>query len=255
MNKLAERIRHARRRGNRRLGFGLAQDPQAASRGLLIAARGRDANGADLVILADLATLDATAPAAASDLPATGGTGDALIGVAASPLTASGAEQAGAAGAAFVVYDAQHADADALLREKLDFVLQLPERATPDRALEDAELRAVSTLRPALVIGPAVTAPMSVAALIDLRRTALTVGAPLAVAIPADTTSGLLEVLRDSGVVVLILDAPSAEQVSALRARIAELPVSPRRRDDDSSPVVSGVRAEADDPDDDFDDD
>ena len=36
MNKLAERLRAARRR-DRRLGFGPADAPQAASRGLLIA--------------------------------------------------------------------------------------------------------------------------------------------------------------------------------------------------------------------------
>jgi len=241
MNKLTERIRLARRRGGRRLGFGLTQDPQSASRGLLVAARGAPADGVDIVIVADAATAGATGS-------------DALIGFDASPLTARGAEKAEHAGATFVVYDPDHADAQALLREKLDYVLRLP-----DRALEDSELRAVGTLRPALVIAPDIAEPMSVTALIDLRRIALTVSAPIGVGIPADAATGLLEVLRDSGVVTLILDAPSAEQVSTLRERIGELPVSPRRRDDESSPVVSGVRAEADEEDEeddgDFDED
>ena len=74
----------------------------------------------------------------------------------------------------------------------------------------------------------------------------------LAVPVPATATTRLLEVLRDSGVVVLLLESPSPDDVAALRARIAELPVRPRRHDDDG-PVVTGVRPEGGD--DDFDDD
>ena len=233
MNKLAERIRHARRRGGRRLGFGLSGETQGSSRGLLIAARGSlpqgsAASGADLAIVVDAENA---------------GTGQALLGIDSSPLTAASAEAAEQAGAAFVVYDPDQAEAEALLREKLDYVLQLP-----PRAIEDSELRAVSTLRPALVIGPAATEPLPVASLIELRRIALTVGAPIATPVPATAGTDLLEILRDSGVVVLILDSPSADEVTALRARIAQLPLSPRRRDDDG-PVVTGVRAEADEDD------
>lgn len=238
MNKLSERLRHARRRGGRRLGFGVGDAGKATSRGLLIAARGAGAEGIDIALLPDPAAIGST-------------DGDVVVGVQANPLTAAAAEAAESAGAAFVVYDPDHADAEALLREKLDYALQLP-----DRAVEDSELRAVSTLRPTLVIGPAVGEPLPVAKLIDLRRISLTLAAPLAVAIPADAGRDLLEVLRDSGVVVLILDSPSAEQVAALRARIDELPLSPRRRDDEPPPVVTGIRAEsAAGEDDDFDDD
>lgn len=231
MNKLAERLRAARRR-DRRLGFGPADAPQAASRGLLIAARGADAAGADLALLPDAAAV---------------GDSDALAGVELSPLTTEGAATAEEAGAAFVVYDPDQAEAEALLRVRLDYVLRLPARE-----IEDGELRAVASLRPTLVIGPAVGDPMPVAALIALRRVGLGVGAPLAVSIPATAGAGLLEVLRDSGVVVLVLESPSAEEVAALRARIAELPVRSRRREDDS-PVVTGVRPEAIE--DDFDED
>jgi hypothetical protein len=201
---------------------------------LLIAARGASAEGVDLAIVAD--------PGAVSEA------GDVVLGVEARPLTSSDAEAAEKAGAAFVVYDPDQAEAEALLREKLDYVLRLP-----DRAIEDSELRAVGSLRPALVIGPASEEPLPVGRLIELRRIGLTVGAPLAVPIPADAGRNLLEILRDSGVVVLVVESPSGDQVKALRARIAELPVGPRRRDDDSTPVVTGVRAEADE--DDFDDD
>ena len=232
MNKLAERIRHARRRGGRRLGFGVSGETQGSSRGLMIAARAGDPTGADLAIVDDAAGVDA---------------GEALLGVAASPLTTAAAQAAEEAGAAFVVYDPDHAQAEALLREKLDYVLQLP-----DRSVEDSELRAVGSLRPALVIGAAAAEPMPVAGLIELRRVALTVGAPLAVSVPAAAGAGLLEILRDSGVVVLLLDAPSAAEIASLRERIAALPIAPRRRDDEG-PVVTGVRAEADE--DDFDDD
>ncbi len=231
MNKLAERLRAARRR-DRRLGFGPADAPQAASRGLLIAARGADPAGADLAMLPD-----ATSVAGC----------DALAGVELSPLTTEGAAAAEEAGAAFVVYDPDEADAEALLRVKLDYALRLPARP-----IEDGELRAVASLRPALVIGPAVAGPMPVAGLIELRRIGLGVGAPLAVAIPATAGAGLLEVLRDSGVVALVLESPSADEVAALRARIAELPARSRRREDDA-PVVTGVRPEA--VEDDFDDD
>ncbi len=231
MNKLAERLRHARRRG-RRLGFGLAGAPEGAERGLLIAARSPDPVGADLAILPEAAAVAGS---------------DALAGVELSPLTAEAAEAAEGAGAAFVVYDPDDADAEALLRVDLDYVLHLPARS-----IEDSELRAVASLRPALVIAPAVSAPMPVAGLIALRRIGLGVGAPLAVPVPATAATRLLEVLRDSGVVVLLLESPSADEVATLRARIAELPVRPRRHDDDS-PVVTGVRPEGGD--DDFDDD
>ena len=172
---------------------------------------------------------------------------DGLAGVELSPLTTAGAAAAEEAGAAFVVYDPDQAEAEALLRVRLDYVLRLPARE-----IEDGELRAVASLRPTLVIGPAVTEPMPVAALIALRRIGLGVGAPLAVSIPATAGAGLLEVLRDSGVVVLVLESPSADEITALRGRIAELPARSRRRDDDS-PVVTGVRPEA--VEDDFDDD
>ena len=231
MNKLAERLRHARRRG-RRLGFGVAGAPQGAERGLLIASRGPDPVGADLAVLPDAAAVAGS---------------DALAGVELSPLTPEGAEAAERAGAAFVVYDPDDADAEALLRVDLDYVLRLPARS-----IEDSELRVVASLRQALVIAPAVSAPMSVAALIALRRIGLGVGAPLAVPVPATATTRLLEVLRDSGVVVLLLESPSPDDVAALRARIAELPVRPRRHDDDAH-VVTGVRPEGGD--DDFDDD
>ncbi len=231
MNKLSERLRHARRRG-RRLGFGVAGAAQAAERGLLIASRGPDPAGADLAVLPDAAAVADS---------------DALAGVELSPLTPAGAEAAEAAEAAFVVYDPDDADAAALLRVKLDYVLRLPARP-----IEDSELRAVASLRPALVIAPAVAEPMPVAGLIALRRIGLSVGAPLAVPVPATAGANLLEVLRDSGVAVLLLESPSADDVAALRARIAGLPVRPRRRDEDS-PVVTGVRPEGGE--DDFDDD
>jgi hypothetical protein len=244
MNQLTERIRQARRRGGRRLGFGVTEE-QRASHGLLVAAAGVAVEGVDLAILKGCPDH----PANAAAVTAARAAGAAIVGIETSPLGRAEAEAAQAAGAAFVVYDPDTALADALLVEKLDYVLRLP-----DREIEDSELRAVGTLRPALVIVPAVSDPLPVRALIELRRLGLSVGAPIAVQVPVDASRDLLEVLRECGVVVLVVADADAEAVAGLLARIDDLPLTPRRRDDEMGPIVTGVRPESDEAEE-FDDD
>ena len=92
--------------------------------------------------------------------------------------------------------------------------------------------------------------PLPLATLLDLRKLVRSVRVPLAVAVAADAAAGSLEALRDSGIVALILPEPSAQQVEALRARIAELPERPRRRAEEESPLLGDLTtsvAEAED--------
>ena len=238
MSKLTERIRQARRRGGRQLGFGASNARTAASRGLLIAAQGGGVEGADIVVVPE-----------ADAIGAAGGSPGTLVGVEIAPLTAAAAEAADRGGADFVLYDPEQAQAEALMRERLDYVLRLP-----DRSLDEDELRAIATLRPALVVAGAVSGALSVLDLIALRRLALLIGAPLALPVPSDASGELLQILRDSGVVVVVLDSPSAEAVAALRERIAALPLGQRRDDDDVSPTLPSLPG-AGVGDDDFDDD
>ena len=221
MGKLIERIGQVRRGGGRQIGFGVSNHRNVASHGLLIGSRGAAVPGVDMAIVADADAIGASRSAAV------------LVGPEIASLTAAAAEAADNAGADFVVYDPGQTQVDALLREHLDYVLRLP-----SCSLSEDELRAVATLRPALVLGEGVTNTLSVLDLIALRRMALLIAAPLALPIPTDASVELLEVLRDSGVVVVILDSPETEIVAELRERIGALPRVPRRRADEATPTL-----------------
>ncbi len=228
MSKLSEQIRAARVGGGRPLGFGAVAAPKRRDpRGLLIAAVGADAAGADVVIVAaDL--MEASAVQRSVEAA-----GDALLGLEPTSLTAERVTAAEEGGASFVIYRPEAATADALLSEKLEYVLRLP-----PEPLEESDLRAIGSLRPTLVIAAAVSDPLPVVNLLQLRKLVLNLGAPLAVLVTADASSGLLQALRDSGVTVLLLDAPTAEQVETLRERIGALPQRSRRRGEDTTPVI-----------------
>ena len=233
MNKLSNQIRATLTHAARPMGFGPARETKSAG-GVLIAALGDALNGADILIVpadcaADLASLAQNA-------------GGATVGVEPAELTPNGVAAVAEAGAQFVVWQPDSARADALLNPRLDYVLRLATDALPD----ESTLRALSSLRPTLVIAAAATDPYSVTALLALRRSAMLVGAPVAVPVTAEVSAGLLQALRDSGVAVVLLAQPTAAEIDALRARFAALPERPRRRTGDEEAMVPSVQPGAD---------
>ena len=133
-----------------------------------------------------------------------------------------------------------------MLDEEMDYVVRLP-----DPRIDEADARALGSLRPA-EIAVAVQFPLSLKAVLDIRRLALFASAPLGTVCPSDISAGDIEALRDSGVAVLVL-APgaSAEDVVAVKRRIADLPEPKSRRDDDTQALLPTTRASADDSSDD----
>lgn len=201
------------RRGNQRqaarpLGFRAAKEPPPPS--ILIATRG-PVEGHDIYIFNKPPRYRITV-----DRP--------LCGLEVDSLTAELTQAAQEAGLAFVAFRPQRSRADAIANADIDFVLQLDDRL-PER--EDA--LALATLRPILAILPAPDLPLSLRDLLAARRLAVMLDAPIALQAPADISSGDLEVLRDSGLAVIILDPASPEDVASLRERIVALP-EPRRR-------------------------
>lgn len=242
MTKLSGTIKATRVGGGRRIGFGTNSASSATDqRGLLIGALGSDLNGADLLIVA----ADADDSKALKKVDK----GGAPLGVEPPSLTADGARQAQEAGADFVVYQLATAQADALLSEKLEYVLRLAD-GTPS----EADLRAIASLHPTLVVAADAAEPLAVSASLELRKIALGVAAPLAVGVSADASAGQLQALREAGVVVLLLSKPTTDQVGSLRERIAELPRSSRRKGEDVTPMIPGLGA-SEEEEDDFDDD
>jgi hypothetical protein len=228
MAKLSDAIRAARRRGGRPMGFGHAASSDGApKRGLLIAVVGPERQGADVHIVPDVAAVEAAVAAA----------GGRPIGVAAGAPTADDVAAAERAGAAFVVLDPATATADALFGDKIEYAFRLP-RATTD----EGALRALGSLQPALIVLDGVPHPLPVEEMLAIRRIVMQTGTPTAAPVAADASTSLCRALRDSGVSVLLLDAPSPAQVDALRERIASIP-EPSRRGREAGPVVPGVAA------------
>lgn len=226
MGKLADAIRQRRRRSQRRLGFGAAQE--GGGRTMLIATAGEVAG-------AEICLLDAPDEGAA-----------ALWGLNADGLDADARQAAAEQGAAFLVVGSTSADGAALLLERgVDLVLRLDADHTDD------ELAAFATLRPTLAVAPNPDFPLSVSAVAGLRRIVSRVGAPLGVMISEEVSDADLELLRDSGVAAPMLPlGATADDVKALAERLEALPErKPDARTDAPAlvPQLSGDQGDEED--------
>lgn len=237
MTKLSDAIQSARRRGGRPIGFGLDSSiDKKPQRGLLIAAIGSERNGADVHLL----------PSADDIADAVGTADDAPVGIASDTLSKQVVDDADGAGAVFVVFNPSTTNADALLSESLEYGVRIGADTT-----DETELRALGSLHPVIVVTDAVPDPLPVRDLLALRRLAMLVSAPLAVPVAAGASQTHLQSLRDSGVAVLLLDSPSAEDVEALREEVASIPEVSRKGRREAAPVVPSLGSA---PDEDFDD-
>ena len=233
MGKLANRLRSAKQRGDRPMGFETGEAKPHLRRGLLIAVAAGEVHGADALIraadLSDAAAL--TQLASGHKVP---------VGVEPAALTHAGAKAAEKAGVDFVVFRVGGTTADALTRFELDYVLRV------DGVPSEAELRVLGSLRPLLIIVPRIEAPIPLSRALELRQVAMMSGTPLAAPVSPEIEVESLAALRDSGVALLILEQPTAAEVEALGGRIADMPERPRRGSDDTPTLPGATDADAD---------
>lgn len=219
MGKFADAIRDRRQSRQRRLGFGAAAEERQPS--MLVGAIGV-VEGADFC----LALSD-------DDVSAAEAAGVDLWGTRLDALTAEAVDEAKARGAAFVSFELDGARADGLLDEDMDYVVRLG-----DLSMAEADARALGSLRPA-EIAVEVAFPLGLGTVLDLRRLAMLVSAPMGVKCPTDISAGDIEALRDSGVAVFVLGPEaSAEDVAAVKQRIADLPERKPKRDEGAQPLI-----------------
>jgi hypothetical protein len=154
------------------------------------------------------------------------------------------------AGADFVVLDADTAMADAALEEKIGFVLPVSLDA------EDADLRLIGDLPLDALIVPGVDGRLTLRAALRLRRVAALARTPLLAEVDAGIDASSAQVLRESGVVGLIVDGASIGKLGKLRETIGALPPRGRRREEHHEATIpAGVTGGDEDEDDDWDDD
>ena len=226
MGKFADAIRDRRKSRQRRLGFGAAAEARQPS--ILVGAIGV-VDGADFCLA--LSDEDASA-AESAEVELWGRRLDALT-----PENVAAARQQGAS---FVSFTIETARADGLLDEDMDYVLRLN-----DLRIDEADARAIGSLRPA-EIAVEVEFPLSLSAVLGLRRLAMLAATPIGAKCPTDVSPGDIEALRDAGVAVLVLgpDA-SSDDIAALKQRIVDLPERKSRRDEDAQPLLPTMQAGA----------
>ena len=247
MSKLRDRLRGAASRRPAPLGFAPRDRAGASARRVLVVAAVSGANeaaraaasGADALLLrgagedgaADLAALAATVEAA-SGVPlgalvpaAAPADADALIG----------------AGADFLVFDPDRAEAAALLRSGLGHVAALPEALAAPEAPADA-LRLLQPLDlDAILIPPPPEGAPTVRGQLLVRRVADLAGKPLIA--PADASSDALrlEVWRDAGAAAALAGVWA---LSAVLAAADAVPPPRERRDARPDALVPSVAPE-----------
>ena len=228
MGKFADAIRDRRKSRQRRLGFGASSEERPAS--MLLGTVGV-VEGADFC-LAFSESDEADARSASVG----------LWGARLDELTAENVASAKERGASFVSFVLDGARADAMLDEEMDYVVRLP-----GPRIDEVDARALGSLRPAEIAVP-LQFPLSLQAVLDIRRLALFASVPMGTVCPTDISAGDIEALRDSGVALLALaQGASAEDVAAVKQRIADLPERKSQRDDDAHPLLPTMRPSADD--------
>ena len=234
MGQLADRLRIAKLRGDPPIGFAARAADVRKRRALLIVVRGEQAQGGDaLIVRADLSD-EATLRTLTS-------TNETPVGIEPPQLTHTGAVNAEKAGVDFIVFRVDNTAATALTRPKLDYILRVEDVPS------EGELRALGSLRPLFILVPPIEAPITLGRAMELRQVAMMSSTPLGAPVAAEIDVESLAALRDAGVAVLLLDEPTAAEVTALAARIAEMPARPRQHrggDLPTLPSMSGAEGQ-----------
>ena len=247
MSKLSDRIRKAARPEPAPLGFG-AHAARASSPSLLVIVRlsSGDAGKAEEASKkgADAVIVDGADSGRAKDVSAKA----AAVALGVRPSHADRKSVAGLrdAGTDFVVLDPESAMAEAMLEEKIGFVLDY--RGDGD----DTGLRLLGEVGLDAIIIPSPPERFTLAELLKLRRLAALTRVPLMTAVKADSEAGYLHTLRDSGVAGVIIESSGLGKLSDLQSRIASLPARGRRREERAEAVLPAATPSHDE---DFEDD
>jgi hypothetical protein len=232
MSKLSERIRRAARPEPAPFGFGAAAAP-ARSPSMLIIVR-LAAN--ESARAADAAKAGADAVIVAGD-PAKAKADGAILGAALEKTDRNSATAARESGVDFLLLDAATALAEAMLDQKLGYVLQLTEE------LDDTRTRLLGDLNLDAIIVPSPQPPVTLARLLELRRVAGLARTPLLVQADAGIDASLLQVLRDSGAAGVVVDAAAIGKLGELKERITNLPAAGKRHEERAEVTVSAHAA------------
>jgi len=247
MSKLSDRIRRAGKTEPAPMGFAAAA-AKAAAPSLLVIAKlddsGKIAEAVDKGADAVLVEMDA------ARLRSAKAPDDAIIGVVAKKADRKEASALREAGADFLVVD-EDSDAGAMLDEKLGFVMAVSTRD------EDTRLKVTGDLTLDALLVAAPEPPMTVGRVLDLRRVAGMGRAPLLVEIDADADAGVLQLLRESGAIGVVV--AGAGKVAELKERIASMPVRGKRPEEHGGdqplvPASTSAGSHNHDDDDDYDD-
>jgi len=233
MSKLADRIRKASRPEPPPIGFGATTTARKNPSLLTVvrlsagdAGKAGDAaaRGADVVII------DGADAGKAKD--ALSKSGDVCIGARPPHADRRAVAALREAGADFAVLDAESALAEAMLEEKIGYVLDY--RGDGD----DTGLRLLGELGLDAIIVPPPPERLTLHELLKLRRTAALTRTPLLTSVKPDAEAGYLQVLLDSGVAGVIVDWSAAGKLGDLKARIESLPPRGRRREERAEAVL-----------------
>lgn len=243
MSKLSDRIRRASKMIPAPIGFGPAA-AQAKVPTMLIIVRlsGNEAGKA-----ADAARAGADAVVIAGDLGKAKANG-AILGLAPDKADQKAAAAARQAGVDFLVLDPAKALAEAMLDQKLGYVLTLSE------PMDDVRTRLLGDLNLDAIIVKALPAPVTLAQLLELRRIAGLARTPLLVQADAGIDVALLQILRDSGAAGVVVEASAIAKLAELRDRIASLPTAGHKTAERAEVTVSSSAASGHNHDD-YDDD
>lgn len=243
MSKLSDRIRRAAKVTPAPFGFGPAAVQTKVPTMLVIVRLAGNETGK----AADAAKAGADAVIVAGD-PGKAKANGAILGLAPDKADQKAATSAREAGVDFLVLDPAKALAEAMLDQKLGYVLTLSE------PMDDVRTRLLGDLNLDAIIITAPAAPVTLAQLLELRRISGLTRTALLVQTDVSIEPALLQVLRDSGAVGIVVDASAIGKLGELRDRIASLP-TPGRKKDERSEVTVSASAAAGHNHDDYDDD
>ena len=232
MSKLADRIERAARPRAAPIGFGLATERRASPTLLCLLRLDKEqvskvsdaaAGGADAVIVGGLeAGKLGQAIKKLGDLPI-----GLLLGNAERAAVAAARE----GGVEFGLLG-QGAGAEGVLEEGVGRVRSV------GMDTGDTELRVLSGLPLEALEVPAVTEPLTLRGMLELRRLSLLSQTPLLVEVPPEVDASRLQALREAGAVGVILDGKYVDKLTALREAVLSLPARGRRREERAEAIL-----------------
>ncbi len=248
MSKLGDRIRRAGRIVPAPMGFAAAA--ARAARPTMLCLVRLSANEANKLAEAmageaDAVVIEETAPGKLKDQIARAG--ELPVGLKIAAASREDVASCRQAGADFIVLQPD-SKAESLLEDRIGIVIALT--AVPD----DAGLRQLGEIGLAALIVPAPQAPLTVERLLALRRIASLTHVPLLTDVGADIEPSQLQLLREAGVVGVIIGAGSLGKLGALRERVAGLPARGQRREERADALLP-AQALAGDHEDDYEED